>query len=166
MSSAAKQIAKRKSTNDYISKTHVRLWLKILKTSRSIETELRDRLRTQYDTTLPRFDVMAALYRQKKGLKMSELSQVLRVSNGNVTGIVDRLVDDGLIVRVPVTSDRRAMIVRLTKKGQQQFIKLAKAHELWIDELLHNISMEESDQIINLLSNAVVTNKAQPVDGQ
>ena len=94
------------------SKTRLRLWLRILSVSRLIEAELRERLRSEFDTTLPRFDVLAALQRARKGLKMSELSSVLRVSNGNVTGIVDRLVADGLVVRVPVAGDRRAMTVR------------------------------------------------------
>src|SRR5262245_47708943 len=112
-----------------VSKARLRVWLRILKVSRIIERELRERLRVEFDTTLPRFDVMAALYRAEKGRNMSELSGVLRVSNGNVTGIVDRLVADGLIVRVPVEGDRRAMIVRLTKKGRTDFAELAEAHE-------------------------------------
>ena len=71
------------------SKARLRVWLRILKVSRMIERELRERLRVEFDTTLPRFDVMAALHRAEEGLNMSELSGVLRVSNGNVTGIVD-----------------------------------------------------------------------------
>ena len=85
---------------DILSKQRLRLWLRLLKTSRDVEGNIRERLRTRYDTTLPRFDVLAALYRNGKGLKMSELSGALRVSNGNVTGIVDRLVTDGAVVRV------------------------------------------------------------------
>ncbi len=81
------------------SKARLRLWLRILSASRLIEAELRERLREDCDTTLPRFDVLAALYRSGDGLKMSELSGVLMVSNGNVTGIVDRLAIEGLVVR-------------------------------------------------------------------
>ena len=100
------------------SKARLRLWLRMLGVTRLVEAELRERLRQGFDTTLPRFDVLAALHRSPAGLKMSELSSVLRVSNGNVTGIVDRLVDDGLVVRVPVEGDRRAMLVRLTAQGR------------------------------------------------
>jgi DNA-binding MarR family transcriptional regulator len=102
----------------------------------------------EFDTTLPRFDVMAALYRAEKGLNMSELSGVLRVSNGNVTGIVDRLVADGLIMRVPVEGDRRAMIVRLTKKGRTHFAELAEAHEGWVSELLRSVDAPDAEKLI------------------
>jgi DNA-binding MarR family transcriptional regulator len=130
------------------SKARLRVWLRILKVSRMIERELRERLRVEFDTTLPRFDVMAALYRAEEGLNMSELSGVLRVSNGNVTGIVDRLVGDDLIVRVPVEGDRRAMIVRLTKKGRTHFCELAEAHEGWVSELLRSVDAPEAEKLI------------------
>ncbi|WP_420409862.1 MarR family winged helix-turn-helix transcriptional regulator [Hoeflea sp.] len=133
------------------SKERLRLWLKLLKATKHVEAELRDNLRTAFDTTLPRFDVMAALYRADAGLKMSELSSVLRVSNGNVTGIVDRLVEDGVLVRVPVDHDRRATTVRLTNSGREQFAAMAARHEAWIDDMLGGIDIEEiramSDQL-------------------
>ena len=126
------------------SKERLRLWLRLLAAQRVIENEVRERLRVEHDTTLPRFDVMAALYRTKTGLKMSELSGELRVSNGNVTGIVDRLVNDGLIVRAPVPDDRRAMLVRLTAEGREVFGGMAEAHEGWIDELLGGADADEA----------------------
>lgn len=133
------------------SKARLRLWLKLLKATKHVEAELRENFRTGFDTTLPRFDVMAALYRIEQGLKMSELSSVLRVSNGNVTGIVDRLVDDGILVRIPVDNDRRATTVRLTKAGREQFEAMAASHEAWIDSLLDGIEVSEvqhlSDQL-------------------
>jgi DNA-binding MarR family transcriptional regulator len=139
------------TTEAAASKARLRLWLRILKVSRAMESELRERLRTEFGTTLPRFDVMAALDRAEKGLRMSELSGVLRVSNGNVTGIVDRLVSEGMIVRVPVEGDRRAMTVRLTAKGRTHFADLAKAHEGWVDELLQAIDAGEAENLIAML---------------
>ena len=116
-----------------------------------VESELRERLRQRFDTTLPRFDVLAALYRNEAGLKMSALSNELRVSNGNVTGIVDRLVSDGMIVRVPVDSDRRAMVVRLTGAGRAHFEARAAAHEGWVSELLAPLGFEQAGKLVNLL---------------
>jgi DNA-binding MarR family transcriptional regulator len=124
-------------------KDKVRLWLRILGVSRVIESALREKFRTQFGTTLPRFDVMAALNRYPDGLKMSELSLVLKVSNGNVTVIVDRLVEDGYVDRNPVPGDRRAHCVSLTKAGKQQFMILAKAHEEWVNELLLALSPDD-----------------------
>ncbi len=131
-------------SEDPASKERLRLWLRILSAQRVIENEVRERLRVEHDTTLPRFDVMAALYRNEEGLKMSELSGELRVSNGNVTGIVDRLVNDGLIVRALVPGDRRAMLVRLTDEGRNTFAGMAEAHEGWIDDLLGAANADEA----------------------
>nr|WP_051489527.1 MarR family transcriptional regulator [Roseivivax halodurans] len=117
----------------------------MLKSTRRVEAVLRDRLRSEFDTTLPRFDVMAALARFDTGLKMSALSGVLRVSNGNVTGIVDRLAEDGHVVRVQVPGDRRASMVRLTRKGEEEFARQAAAHEAWIAELLADFDAAEAD---------------------
>ena len=126
------------------SKQRLRLWLRLLAVTRKIEAELRERMRTEFDSTLPRFDVMAALSRNEQGLRMSALSGVLRVSNGNVTGIVDRLAEDGLVMRVPVAGDRRATLVRLTAKGAEVFARQAAEHEGWIDAMLSELSADEA----------------------
>ena len=125
-----------------LSKERLRTWLKLLKATRGIEAELRERMRREWGTTLPRFDVMAALHRAPRGLTMSELSGVLRVSNGNVTGIVDRLAEDGALRREAVEGDRRASRVRLTEEGRAGFEEMARVHEAWVDELLAPIGAE------------------------
>jgi DNA-binding MarR family transcriptional regulator len=135
-----------------LSKTRLRLWLKILKTSRSIEAEVREKLRAEFGSTLPRFDVLAALHRSEEGLKMGDLSAELKVSNGNVTGIVERLVKDGMVLRVPVPEDRRALLVRLTQKGKEYFLVQAEAHEGWIDQHLSAFDEQEANQLQSLLS--------------
>lgn len=137
------------------SKESLRLWLRILKVQRMVEAELRERLRVEFDTTLPRFDVMSALYRYRDGMKMSELSRALKVSNGNVTGIVDRLAEDGLALRVPVPGDRRAAMVRLTKRGVELFEAQAAAHEVWVHEALGGLEGEESAMVARMLDHAL-----------
>lgn len=132
------------------SKARLRLWLRLLKVSRQIEGNLRENLRRTHATTLPRFDVMAALSRYPQGLRMSELSNVLRVSNGNVTGIVERLVEDGLVARAQVPGDRRAFRVSLTEAGEGEFARLAEDHEAWIDGLLTGISAGQADDLTAL----------------
>ncbi|GHC76876.1 MarR family winged helix-turn-helix transcriptional regulator [Limoniibacter endophyticus] len=136
------------------SRTRLRAWIHLLMLTRKIENEVRERLRLKYATTLPRFDVMAALYRTEEGMKMGELSTALMVSNGNVTGIVERLVREKLVERVPVMDDRRAMEVRLTKLGRENFEQMATTHRGWIDEALVNLSEEECSQLICLADQA------------
>jgi DNA-binding MarR family transcriptional regulator len=140
-----------KSEADTASKERLRLWLRFLKASSTIEATLRENLRQEFATTLPRFDLMAALSRYDEGLKMSQLSEVLRVSNGNVTGIVDRLSNDGFLVRVPVPGDRRASLVRLTKRGQEEFQKQAGAHEIWVNDMLSAFSPDAARDITRRL---------------
>ncbi len=133
------------------SKERLRLWIRLLRASRTIEAELRERLRKEFDTTLPRFDVMAALYRAPDGMLMSDLSRFLLVSNGNVTGIVDRLVSEGLVTRARRNGDRRTSMVRLTDAGMGQFRAMAAAHEGWIGELLGSVSGEETRRLATML---------------
>ena len=137
---------------DDLATTRLRLWLHMLKTTRHVEAEIRDRLRREYDTTLPRFDVMAALYRSPQGLKMSALSRELMVSNGNVTGIVDRLVADGLVMRVALQGDRRASLARLTAKGREVFAEMAAAHRGWVNELLGACDGADAERMIEKLA--------------
>jgi DNA-binding MarR family transcriptional regulator len=129
------------------SKARLRLWVRLLRATRLVESETRERFKSQFDVTLPRFDVMAALYRKPDGMLMSEISRFLLVSNGNVTGIVDRLVQDGFIVRSQRNGDRRTSFVRLTTKGHAAFAEMATAHERWINELLGGVKTRDADQL-------------------
>ena len=134
-----------------VSKQRLRLWIRLLRAARAIESELRDRLRREYAITLPQFDVLAALERQVDGMTMTELSRRLMVSNGNVTGIIDRLVAEKMVQRQAPAEDRRSFIVRLTPKGANQFASIAKAHETWVDELLEEFGATEAQAVIEHL---------------
>jgi len=133
------------------SKEKLRLWIRLLRASRIIEGELRERLAAEFDTTLPRFDVMAALHRTPDGMLMSDLSRFLLVSNGNVTGIIDRLVSEGLVQRSQRNGDRRTSIVQLTRTGKDTFRAMAAAHERWVGELLADVTKSDARQLTSML---------------
>lgn len=133
------------------SKERLRLWIRLLRASRLVEAGLRERLKRQFNSTLPRFDVMAALYRQPEGMLMSDLSRFLLVSNGNVTGIVDRLVTDGLVTRASREGDRRTSIVRLTAQGQLLFREMAREHERWIARFLGDVKEDDARRLSAML---------------
>ena len=126
--------------------------MNLLRTTRFVEAELREEMRTMYGSTLPRFDVMSALERHPDGLLMGKLSRRLMVSNGNVTGIVERLVADGLVDRLPVKGDRRATLVRLTPAGAAAFAAMAAEHERWVDRRLAAVDRDEAQTVIDTLS--------------
>ena len=134
-----------------LSKQRLRVWLRLLDRNREILGRLRGSLRTEFDTTLPRFDVMASLDRYRDGLRMSHLSAHLKVSNGNVTGIVDSLIHEGLVTRQVDSHDKRATTVRLTRLGISRFAAMARAHERWIDAMFMQLDGNALDQLSSLL---------------
>jgi len=142
---------KPKAPEHPLSKQRLRLWLRLLRAARAIEAELREKLRKEFAITLPQFDVMAALARKPDGMNMTELSRRLMVSNGNVTGIIDRLAAEKLVLRQAPANDRRSFIVRLTPKGAAEFADIAKAHEKWVDELLADFDAAEAEHLIGML---------------
>ncbi len=129
----------------------LKLWLRMLACTTQIEDEIRRRLRNRFDISLPRFDYMAQLYRQPEGLKMSELSRYLMVTGGNVTGVTDELVREGLVSRENKPDDRRAWIVSLTVKGRTAFESMAQEHEQWILELFSGLPSEAVQQLYSQL---------------
>lgn len=130
----------------------LRLWLRMLSCTVLIEDVVRGRLRNQFSTTLPRFDLMAQLQREPSGLRMGELSRRMMVTGGNITGITDQLEREGLVVRVSDDVDRRAFRVSLTARGREEFSRMAKQHEAWIDQMLAGLDHDEKEQLIGLLS--------------
>jgi len=129
----------------------VRLWLRMLSCTNRIENVVRQKLQANFDTTLPRFDLMAQLERAPQGLKMSELSQRMMVTGGNVTGITDGLEKEGLVIREVDPSDRRVFRVKLTAEGQKQFRRMASEHEQWIIGLFEGMSVKQKNQLTDLL---------------
>lgn len=143
---------------------NLRFWLRLLTCTMLIETKIRSRLEQQFDITLPQFDLMAQLDRVPDGLTMSGLSERLMVSNGNVTGIVKRLIVEKLVDRQTSKVDRRAFVVRLSRKGQLLFREMANTHELWINELFAEIQPQDIQLMMELLARTKHAVRAAGVD--
>jgi len=129
----------------------LRLWLRLLTCTMLIEQRVRSGLRERFAISLPRFDLMAQLERNPQGLRMGELSRRLMVTGGNVTGITDQLVAEGLVERRPIAGDRRAHAVRLTAKGKRAFDTMAAAHEEWVIAMLADVPPRDRDRLHALL---------------
>lgn len=134
-----------------LSKRRLKMWLRLLNVNRAAESHMREFLRVKHHTTLPRFDVMAALYRNRKRVTMSELSRMLLVSNGNATAVVDRLERDGLVRRTVSDTDRRTVFAELTPAGFRQFEGLAVEHEQEVNTLFNALSEPELETLTSLL---------------
>ena len=133
-------------------KTQLRLWLRMLSITKSISQEIRRRLRVEFDMTLPQFDILAQLYREPDGLRLGELSRRTMVTNGNVTGLVDRLEADGLVERTNLDDDRRVTVAKLTKRGRDWFAELARTHEGWVKDLMSEVDEPTLDRALDSLS--------------
>jgi DNA-binding MarR family transcriptional regulator len=141
----------------------LRLWLRLLSCTNRVEAPLRSRLRERFGGSLPRFDLMAQLDRHPAGLKMRELSQRLMVTGGNVTGLTDRLVAEGLVERAEDPDDRRAFTVRLTPEGRRQFRAMAREHERWVATLFEGLDAASQAELFHLLG---LLKKALPASSE
>ena len=139
------------ASSEPLSKQRLKAWIRLLQVTRGAEQHLREYLRIEHATTLPRFDVMATLWRRREGVTMSELSRMLLVSNGNATAVVDRLERDGLAVRTPSSTDRRTIYVALTVAGAKTFESLAKNHEREVNGLLERLSASDLGTLSDIL---------------
>lgn len=121
----------------------LRLWLRLLTCATLVETEIRRRLREEFDFTLPRFDLLAQLDKAENGLVLGEVSRRMMVSAGNLTALVERMVASGHISRTPLPTDRRVQVVALTPLGRKAFREMADRHGEWIGALFAGLPPEE-----------------------
>jgi DNA-binding MarR family transcriptional regulator len=144
--------SKRNTKADDDSST-VRLWLRLLNCTNMIESNVRGRLREEYDTTLPRFDMLAQLDAadSEAGLTMGELSRRLMVTNGNLTGLTERLVKEKLVSRSVSPNDRRTQLVRLTANGKRALQEMAADHRSWIQSMFAGLDRKEISELYRLI---------------
>ena len=129
----------------------LRVWFRLLTCATLIERSVRQGLREEFGITLPRFDLLSQLDRAPEGLTMGELSRRLMVTNGNVTGLIDRLVTEGLVARQPAAHDRRAQMVKLTAAGKQSFDAMIPKHQDFIAGRLEGLTRTEMAELHRLL---------------
>ncbi len=114
--------------------------------------EARSRVSSRWNLTLPQFDVLAELARADgRGFTFVELSRVLLVTSGNLTGIVDRLEVRGLVRREPDERDRRVVRVRLTSKGRAMTRQMLPRHADDFGQILGFLPKETLKRLSGLL---------------
>ena len=148
------KLMNKKEKSNSRSKEAIRTWLRLLSCETLIEQQLRSRFRQEFSVTLPQFDVLSELERAGRKMTMSELSRELMVSNGNVTGVIDRLEKSGFVTRTRADHDRRVQYIELTPKGHNEWEGMAASHEGWLDDLLADLSMSDMADLQSLLLKA------------
>jgi DNA-binding MarR family transcriptional regulator len=140
------------SAGESDSKKSLRAWLFLLKCSKRIEQDMSDRFREHFGSSLSRFDVLAHLdLAGEEGLSTSQLARRLLASKGNITRLLDRMEDDGLITRKQHATDRRVSRIVLSARGARLFSSMAPAHEQWAHEILSVLPPERRDELVQLL---------------
>lgn len=130
----------------------LRLWLQLITLTTVVEKKIRRNLKMEFETTLPRFDIMATLERSSKKMTMGELTKKLLVSKGNVTGVVASLVKQGLLKRERDEGDKRTHYLSLTARGRREFAKQAKAHQSWINDYFSGLEKGQLSAMVDQLS--------------
>jgi DNA-binding MarR family transcriptional regulator len=132
--------------------SRIQLWRELWACTQSLKEELDARLRADFGKSLPQFELMARLDARPDGISMSELSQLLMVTNGNITGLVGRLIRRRIAKRVRSSVDRREWLVLMTPGGKSQFYAMVEKHEKWVGELLKGLT--RPDNLMELLAKA------------
>lgn len=130
----------------------LRLWLQLITLTTVVEKKIRRNFKTEFETTLPRFDIMATLERSGQKMTMGELTKRLLVSKGNVTGVVASLEKQGLLKRERDLDDKRTHYLSLTVKGRREFEAQAKAHQGWVNDYFSGMEMGELSVMVEQLS--------------
>lgn len=129
----------------------LKLWLRLLACTTRVENQIRSRLRAEFDTTLPRFDLLAQVARPPLGPSLSELSRKLLVTKGNITDIVARLEAVELIERRRDDADGRIQYVFLTPEGRKLLDDILPVHDKWIKDLMQELSRQELETLYDAL---------------
>jgi DNA-binding MarR family transcriptional regulator len=126
----------------------IRIWLRLLACANRIETALQRKIVAAFGISLARFDLLAQLERAGGVLTMTDASKRMMVTNGAITGLVDRLAQEGFVIREPHPKDRRTIFVRLTEQGRGRFLAMAREHEGWTVALLAGLEAEGKKQLL------------------
>jgi DNA-binding MarR family transcriptional regulator len=146
-----KRLPKAKAIAPDTAHLEIRIWLRLLACTNRIETTMQRKIASTFGISLARFDLLAQLERAGGALTMTDASKRMMVTNGAVTGLVDRLAQEGFVIRESHPKDRRTILVRLTDQGRDRFLEMAREHEGWTISLLSGLETEEKKQLLTNL---------------
>lgn len=141
----------------------MRAWVRILAVHKQALAIIREHL--ERDMTLPRFDLLSNLARED-GQTLAALSRHMLVTAGNLTGLVDRAVRDGMVERRADPRDRRAWRVHLTPKGQRAYREAERRHGTRVSKLFGNFTRQELSILTRLLDKLKTALREEPPRGR
>ena len=107
-----------------------RVWFRLIRLEARMQAAIGERLRA-IGVSIPQCDVLTTLT-EKEGVSQQELAKRLYVTKGNISGLIDRLTEAGLVERRSIASDRRQHAIYLTKAGRAMAEKAIAVQRRWI----------------------------------
>lgn len=148
------------------AKLQLHVWLRMLTCTQLIERRIRAGLRKSFNTTLPRFDALSQIEAAGGVLSMGELSGRLMVTSGNVTGLIDSMEKDGLVIREPHPEDRRSILIQMTAKGDELFSSMVPWHRKEIDQVMRVLNKRDMRELLDLLGKLKSSARTAQSDGR
>ena len=127
--------------DDGSSPDPLRIWFRFVRLNRRIEGQVTQRLKV-IGLSVPQFDLLSTLT-EREGISQSELAERLYVTKGNVSGLVDRLVQAGLVERRAIVGDRRSYALHLTTEGRRLALAGMEAQNNFVAETLGTLSKDD-----------------------
>ena len=119
-------------------------WISLLRASSAIKKDVDTMLRSAFDVSISRFDVLSALERgNRNGLRAGELSRQLFVSDGNTTQVMSKLINEGYVLKRTDKNDARAVLYSLSDEGKRLFDDMASVHSDWIQSIFGELTPAE-----------------------
>lgn len=126
-----------------------RVWFRMIRLHQALYNEIAGRLRV-IGLSVPQFDVLSTLT-ERAGMSQRELAERLYVTKGNVSGLIDRLVEAGLVERHSIPEDRRSHALHLTAEGKRLAALGMTAQVRFIDETLGTLPQGEIETLDRIL---------------
>lgn len=146
---------------------HLQAWLELLRCFSSIERVLMQYIAQEYNSSLPRYDVLTALALNQSALTMGDLAAMLQVSKGNITGVVSRLKHDGLVKKVTSKQDRRVQSVTISPAGRKLWVAMHADYDRIISTLLSERSEAQVKDLTRMMEDTLeAVEKAMPLLGK
>mgnify|MGYP001334007491 CR=1 FL=1 len=121
--------------------TTSRVWFRYIRLHQALYSEVATRLRV-IGLSVPQFDVLSTLT-EREGMSQRELADRLYVTKGNVSGLIDRLVEAGLVVRQATPDDRRSHSLYLTEEGVRLARLGMESHNRFMAETLGQLKADD-----------------------
>ena len=130
--------------NNDVSNQKMALMHRMIFNSSRVTHEINRRMKQELNLSLAKFEALIAIENAPDDvITMSNLSKELSVSNANITGMINRLLADGLVLKKALPTDRRIYCVTISDKGRTMLENAMEMHTIWVKELMESVNSED-----------------------